>query len=51
MKQDFDTYTTWMSLDKILLKKKCLIENTLIHTHTHTHTHTLHNSVYVQGQE
>ena len=40
MKQDFDTYTTWMSLDKILLKKTCLIENTLTHTHTHTYTHT-----------
>ena len=40
MKQDFDTYTTWMSLDKILLKKTCLIENTPIHTHTHTYTHT-----------
>ena len=35
MKQDSDTYTTWMSLDKILLKKKCLIENTLTQTHTH----------------
>ena len=37
MKQDSDTYTTWMNLDKISLKKKCLIENTLTHAHTHTY--------------